>query len=166
MPLQKGRILAQHSPRAGRLAQLLFAALLLVLPPLTVVTAFGIAPGTTVEDVNQTLVREAVPLPEFASPPQPPQHYVAQERVLRGDTVAALFERLGAHDSKALDFLRADATGRMIFRQLVPGKVMQAEIGEEGELIALRYFMNTNALLEVLRTESGFTASNRAISEA
>src|SRR5438477_4932178 len=112
MPLQKGRILAQHSARTGRLPQLLFAVLLLVLPALTVVTAFGIAPGTAVDDVTQTLVREAVPLPDFASPSQAPQHYVAQERVLRGDTVAALFERLGAHDSKALEFLRADATGR------------------------------------------------------
>ena len=165
MPLQKGRILAQQSPRAGRLPQLLFAVLLLVLPTLTVVTAFGIAPGTAVEDVTQTLVREAVPLPDSASPPQAPQHYVAQERVLRGDTVGALFERLGAHDSKALEFLRADATGRLIFRQLVPGKVIQAETGEQGELIALRYFMNANALLEVLRTETGFTASNRAIND-
>jgi len=151
MLLQKGRILA---------------AMFLVLPAVTVVTAFGIAPGTAVENVDQKLVREAVPIPEFAPPPQPPQRFVAQERVLRGDTVGALLERLGVRDGAALEFLRTDATGRLIFRQLVPGRMLQAETGESGELLALRYFVNASSLLEVLRAEDGFAARNRAISES
>jgi murein DD-endopeptidase MepM/ murein hydrolase activator NlpD len=157
MPAQKGRIL--------RTPQLLFAALLAFVPALTVVTAFGIAPGTVVEDVKQALVTEVVAIPEFTPPPQAPQRYVMQDRVLRGDTVAALFERLGVRDSKALDFLRTDAIGRAIFRQLVPGRVLQAEAGEQGELLALRYFVSPTNLLEVLRRESGFTARNRTIGE-
>jgi murein DD-endopeptidase MepM/ murein hydrolase activator NlpD len=164
MPLQKGRILAQRPRRIGRLP--LFATLLLVLPALTVVTAFGIAPGTAVEDVSQALVREALPLPEFAPPPQAPQRYVVQERVLRGDTVGALFERLGVRDAKALEFLRADSTGRLIFRQLVPGRILQAETGEEGELVTLRYFVNNTTLLEVARTDAGFSARQRAVDDA
>ena len=164
MPLQKGRILAQRPLRTGRLA--LLTALLLVIPALTVVTAFGIAPGTAVEDVTQSLVRDAVPVPEFAAPAQPPQRYVIQERVLRGDTVGALFERLGVRDPKALEFLRGDATGRLIFRQLVPGKMLQAETGEEGELVTLRYFVNSASLLEVARTANGFTARHRAVNDA
>ena len=151
MLLKKGRILA---------------AILLVLSAITVVTAFGIAPGTVVDDVAQKLVREAVPVPEFAPPPPPPQRFIAQERVLRGDTVGALFERLSVRDNAALEFLRSDATGRLIFRQLVPGRILQAETGESGELLALRYFVNTSSLLEVLRNESGFNARTRAISEA
>jgi murein DD-endopeptidase MepM/ murein hydrolase activator NlpD len=150
MLAQKGRILAVIS---------------LVLTTVTVVTAFGIAPGTVVENVPQQLVREAVPLPEV-TPPQPPQRFVAQERVLRGDTVAALFDRLGVRDPQALDFLRADATGRLIFRQLVPGRTLQVETGDAGELRTLRYFVSAASLLEVTRNDAGFEARNRAINEA
>ena len=166
MSLQKGRILAQPPTRAGRLPQVLFAALLVILPALTVVTAFGIAPGTVVDDGTQALVREAVPIPDFAPPAQPPQRYVAQERVLRGDTVAVLFERLGVRDTKALEFLRTDAVGRLIFRQLVPGKMLQVETGEDDDLLALRYFVSATALLEVVRTDGGFAARHRALSDA
>jgi murein DD-endopeptidase MepM/ murein hydrolase activator NlpD len=151
MLLQKGRILA---------------ALVLVLPAVTVVTAFGIAPDTAVENVAQKLVREPVEIPEFAPPPQPPQRFVAQDRVLRGDTVAALFDRLGVRDAAALDFLRSDATGRLIFRQLVPGRTLQVETGEQGELVTLRYFVSAASLLEVVRADSGFTARNRTINES
>lgn len=166
MHAQKGRILAHRPDRIGRLPQFLFAGLLVILPAVTVVTAFGIAPETATGDFTQTLVREAVPVPALAPTPQPPQRYVAQDRVLRGDTVAALLERLGVHDARALEFLRADATGRLIFRQLVPGRMLQVETGEEGELVALRYFVNASSLLEVARTEGGFFARNRAVNEA
>jgi murein DD-endopeptidase MepM/ murein hydrolase activator NlpD len=139
--------------------------MLLGLPTVAVVTAFGIAPDTAVEDVSQRLVREVVPLPQFAPPPQPPQRYVAQDRVLRGDTVAALFDRLGVRDAQALDFLRTDSVGRTIFRQLVPGRMLQAETGSDGELLALRYMLGPSSLLEVTRTPKGLVAQQRAVSD-
>ena len=140
--------------------------MLVVLPTLTVVTAFGIAPGTVVSDVPAQLVEEAIPLPELAPEPVSTQTFVTQERVLRGDTVAALFERLGVRDARALEFLRNDATGRAIFRQLVPGRSLIAETNADGQLRALRYLMNGDAILEVLRTEEGFTARSRSVKEA
>lgn len=84
---------------------------------------------------------------------------------MRGDTVAALFERLGIRDSRAMEFLRTDVTGRAIFRQLVPGRVMQAETGADGQLLSLRYFLATTSLLEVDRTGDAFTSRSRAVSE-
>jgi len=154
-----------HVPRAPVLGRpLAFAALVLVVPAATVLTAFGVAPGTAPASISRSVVQE-VAIPEFAPEAAPAQRYVTQERVLRGDTVAALFERLGIHDDPALRFLRADAAGRSLFRQLVPGRVLQAETGEEGTLLALRYFMGPTALLEVTRTNDAFTARQRAISE-
>jgi murein DD-endopeptidase MepM/ murein hydrolase activator NlpD len=137
----------------------------LLLPAMTVLTAFGIAPGTVIDEISRTPVRQTVALPELvpSTPPQP--RFVSQERVLRGDTVAMLLERLGVRDPKALDFLRADATGRLIFRQLVPGRMLQAESGAEGELLTLRYFMGSTNLLEVARVEAGFVARQRAVAE-
>jgi murein DD-endopeptidase MepM/ murein hydrolase activator NlpD len=163
---QKGDSLAQHPFRIGLAHQLVFGLLLLILPALSVITAFGIAPASSAQHAAQTLVREELDLPEFAAlAPEAPQRYVTQERVLRGDTVAALFDRLGIRDSRALDFLRVDATGRTIFRQLVPGRMLQAETGEDGQLLALRYFVGAAALLEVTRTADGFAAKQRAITE-
>jgi murein DD-endopeptidase MepM/ murein hydrolase activator NlpD len=165
MDAQKGDSLAHPPYRLRLVHQFIFGALLLVLPALTVLTAFGIAPESARQDFAQSMVREEIKLPEFAPDTPQPQRYVTQERVLRGDTVAALFERLGIRDSRALDFLRADATGRTLFRQLVPGRTLQAETGEEGVLLVLRYFVSPTSLLEVNRTAEGFSARNRALSE-
>lgn len=165
MDAQKGDSLAQPPYRLGLVHQFVFGALLLVLPALTVLTAFGIAPDSVPQDFAQTLVHDEIALPEFVPEDAPSQRFVSQERVLRGDTVAALFERLGIRDSKALDFLRGDATGRTIFRQLVPGRSLQAETGDDGALFTLRYFVSPTALLEVTRTSDGFRAKSRALSE-
>jgi len=162
---QKGNSLAQRSALSRIAHRLGFGMLLAALSGLTVLTAFGVAPGTAPDDLMRVTVEQAVPLADWkpAEPPEP--RYVTQERVLRGDTVAALFERLGIHDSPALDFLRADTTGRTLFRQLVPGRSLQAETGEDGELLTLRYFASAAALLEVQRTVTGFEARQRTLSE-
>jgi murein DD-endopeptidase MepM/ murein hydrolase activator NlpD len=150
-------------PTFGR--PLAFAALVLVVPAASVLTAFGVAPGTVPEAVARRAISQEIRLPDFSPEPAPSQRYVTQERVLRGDTVAALFERLGIHDDGAMRFLKADAAGRSLFRQLVPGRVLQAETAEDGALVALRYFMGPTSLLEVTRAKDGFTARQRAISE-
>lgn len=166
MQAQKADILAQHPALTGWARQVILGAMLLVVPALSVLTAFGIAPDTSVTDLQPMLVRQPLDLPEL-SPAQPlPERFVAQERVLRGDTVAALFERLGVRDPKALDFLRSDATGRAIFRQLVPGRMLQAETGGDGELLSLRYYLNASALMEVSRSTEGFTSRQRVVTEA
>jgi murein DD-endopeptidase MepM/ murein hydrolase activator NlpD len=166
MHVEKADILAQRHRRLGLVHQLIFGVVLLVLPALTVLTAFGIAPGTVADDLRRIQVAEPLDLPELVPSPAGSNHYVSQERVLRGDTVAALFERLGVSDSPALDFLRADATGRAIFRQLVPGRMLQAETNDQGELLTLRYFLGASSLLEVTRGPDGFGARNRAVAEA
>jgi len=165
MPAERADILAQRSSRS-RIAQRVAAVLALVfLPPLAIVTAFGIAPDAAPVDVPLLLVREPVELPEMTPAMDSPPRFVSQERVLRGDTVAAVFDRLGVHDAKALDFLRSDATGRMIFRQLVPGRMVQAETSDDGDLLALRYFVNASSLLEVTRKGEGFDSRQRALTQ-
>jgi hypothetical protein len=166
MTAQKTDILAQRLGLPGLVRRAFFGLLVLLVPALTVVTAFGIVPGTAPADVELSLVREPIDLPEpAAAPTEQPARFVSQERVLRGDTVAALFDRLGASDPKAIEFLKGDATGRLIFRQLVPGRMLQAETGLDGQLLALRYFMSPSALLEVVRTPAGLRANQRALTE-
>ena len=166
MATQKADILAQRSSRLGVLHRLGYGAVLLILPTLTVLTAFGIAPATVSSVRPQAVVDQPLDLPNSEPLSTPADRYVTQERVLRGDTVAALFDRLGVRDAQALEFLRNDPTGRTIFRQLVPGRTLQAETDIEGGLLALRYFFAPATLLEVARTPDGFTARQRTITEA
>ena len=166
MAVQKGDILAQHLHLSRLVPRLAALFVLLFVPPVAVVTAFGIAPDSAPIDVPQSLVREPLDVPQTESADASGDRFVTQERVLRGDTVAALFERLGIRDAKALEFLKSDATGRLIFRQLVPGRTLQAETSADGDLLALRYFVNSGSLLEVTRTAEGLRARQRVISEA
>jgi murein DD-endopeptidase MepM/ murein hydrolase activator NlpD len=163
---QKGDSVAQR-PSVFRLAHpLAFGVLLLMLPALTVLTAFGIAPGTAPGDVPRKWVENEVPLPDWTTPAAAPSdRYVTQERVLAGDTVAALLDRLDVRDPKALDFMRADRTGSLIFRQLVPGRMLQAETGPDGELLTLRYFPSATSLLEIRRAGETFTSRQRALTD-
>ena len=165
MTAQKTDILAQRSGIPGAARRVVFGALVLLLPALTVVTAFGIVPGAAPANIELALVREPLQLPEMVPAVEQYPRFISQERVLRGDTVAALLDRLGVSDPKALEFLKSDATGRLIFRQLVPGRMLQAERGIEGDLLALRYFMSAAALLEVVRTPDGLRAKQRALTE-
>ncbi len=165
MNVQKGHSLAQR-PALFRLAHpIVFGVMLLLLPALTVLTAFGVAPGTARDDSVRKPVEQEVALPDWTPGAPEAQRYVTQERVLRGDTVAALFDRLGVRDPRALDFLRGDSTGRMIFRQLVPGRMLQAQTDAGGALLALRYFASTSSMLEVQRTANGFTSRQRSITD-
>ncbi|MGE5097839.1 MAG: peptidoglycan DD-metalloendopeptidase family protein [Betaproteobacteria bacterium] len=162
---EKADILSQRPARTGWARRIIFGTLLLALSPLAVITAFGIAPGTDVEMSDARLIEQR--LGELRLPADPPreERYSSQDRVLRGDTVAALFERLGVRDPQALEFLKADSTGRTLFRQLVPGRALQAETGSQGELLSLRYMLSSSSLLEVVRGGDGFTAKQRAVTE-
>ena len=165
MSFEKVAILAQRLATLLPARQLAFGAFLLGLPALGVVTAFGIAPGTVADSVLRSPVVLDVPLPTL-EPRQAPteQRFANQERVLRGDTVAALMARLGVQDNEAMAFLRTDAVGRRIFRQLVPGRTMQADTDESGGLFSLRYFVVSGTVLEVTRGPEGFSARERATS--
>lgn len=166
MQYQKGDILSQRPSRLGPVRQLVFGGLLLLLPAMTVLTAFGVAPGSAATDLDRSVVRETIELPRPEALPAATPRFTAQERVMRGDTVAAIFERLGVRDPKAMDFMRSDATGRSIFRQLVPGRMLQAQTGPEGELLALRYYLSAAALLEINREGTTFASRSRAVTEA
>jgi murein DD-endopeptidase MepM/ murein hydrolase activator NlpD len=163
MILEKAAILAQRLAKLLPARQMAFGALLLGLPTLGVVTAFGIAPGAVTDALERSTVIADMALPELAPRESPAvQRFANQERVLRGDTVAALVARLGVSDDAALAFMRADPAGRQIFRQLIPGRTMQAETDESGALLSLRYFVGPGTVIEVTRGPEGFSARERA----
>lgn len=165
MESEKADILAQGPARSGWARRIVLGVVLLSLPPLAVITAFGIAPGTEVEMADSRLIEQRLGELQLQSEAPANERFASQEKVLRGDTVAALFDRLGVRDPQALEFLRSDAAGRQLFRQLVPGRAVQAETDGSGELLALRYMLGGASLLEVSRTPSGLGAKLRPIAQ-
>lgn len=67
-----------------------------------------------------------------------PAPYVSETRIRRGDTVAAILQRLGLDDSKLLTFLTHDASARSLYK-LYPGRPVQAALDGQGKLVSLRY---------------------------
>lgn len=93
----------------------------------------------------------------------PAQHFISEERIRSGDTLAAILLRLGVNDSAAGKFMRSDETARAIL-QLRPGKRIQAEINADGALQRLSTMVAGGSdaplnTLVVTRNGDGFAAT-------
>src|SRR5690606_8981029 len=64
--------------------------------------------------------------------------YITETRIQRGDTVAALLQRLGIAEDGLLPFLIQDKGARSIYK-LYPGRVVQAALDDQGSMVWLRY---------------------------
>ena len=134
-------------------------ALVLVLPFAGVVTAFGIAPETITERVEQSSVIENITLSPAMPAAGSAQTFWREERIQRGETQATLLSRLGVEDDAAVNYLRTTRDARSLF-QLVPGRAVSAETTTEGRLVTLRY-LNGNTLLTVKRDGDAFSANEQ-----
>src|SRR5262249_33868743 len=134
---------------------------LLVLPFLSIVAAFGIAPDTVTDTVPRQQVVEQLALPNLAPVDSTTAGYWREERVLRDDTLGALLARLGVDDPDALRQLRAERPARAIY-QLAPGRTMRAQVTAEGKLLALRY-LNGNTVFRIDRRGESFAVSQQPV---
>lgn len=156
MEEEDGAILAQKPGALPSRSRMLRIVTVLVLPFAGVVAAFGIAPDTVTEPVSRQFVVEEVAVPAAPARPAQDEGYWREVRIERGDTVAALLNRLGVDDPKAARFLRGARDARALY-QLVPGRPIRALATADGQLLALRYHGGSR-VLEVRRTDEGFTA--------
>ena len=131
----------------------------------SMVAAFGTAPNSAEIQAYQQTVVEQLPLPLSDSREAGSTIYVREERIQRGDTVAALLSRLGMQDEQAFSFLRQQPETQSIFRQLRPGKLVTAKTGESGELLSLIFPLNgdKDKALLVERREGRLQANEQAL---
>lgn len=129
----------------------------LVLPFLGMVAAFGIAPNTLPAMVPTTRVILELDLPMPSTGVSTDTGYWHEERIARGDRAVSLLRRLGTNDADVRAFLRATHASKML-RQLVPGKSVRAHQSADGKLLAWRYQNDGNAL-SVEREGDGFRMS-------
>ena len=106
--------------------------------------AAGVAPlAPDPADLPVKSVQEAVTMPDLA--PQinaleqqsSNEHFVHEERIRAGDTLATLLTRLGVEDDAAENFIKKDKVAKGVM-QLKTGKRVQAQTDDEGNLQWLR----------------------------
>ncbi len=165
MNKEETRILAQLQAVRENRPQHLWAGIIVAgISLFSMVAAFGTAPDTReIQNFQRTVVEPLPLVPETAGGVED-GFYVREERIQRGDTVAALLARLGVQDDSAFAFLRQRPETQVIFRQLRPGKVVTARTSGSGELIALTFPLNgpkDNALV-IERIEGRLRAREQA----
>ena len=123
-------------------------------------------------DLPVKLITEDLPSPALSgqmdAEDAAPQTYISEEKVRPGDTLAALLTRLGVDDDRAAAFIKSDKTAHEVM-QLKPGKLVQAQVDEEGQLKWLSAMVgdarNGNDQLKnvvILRKDDGFKAVEAA----
>ncbi len=101
--------------------------------------AAGVAPlAPDAADLPVKSVTEELQLPNVAEPDgsaktDAAQTYISEEKIRPGDSLASLLGRLGVDDANATAFIKADHTAHEVL-QLKPGKLVQAQTNEDGEL--------------------------------
>jgi len=155
----KNEILSRLSPKQKR--QLRFGVLALAFSSATFATLGVVGP----QSVPTTLVLEALNLAatEVVSIDAEDRGVFREERIQRGDTLAAVLGRLGVDDPAAFQYLRSSPDARALAGNLRPGRTIRAETGSDGELVALSYPLSATEVLKVTRDESQFSAAKAEI---
>ena len=102
--------------------------------------AIAVAPADGLPGTRMVVEQLAL---ESAKPVVGSDHvFLREEKIQRGDTVAALLNRLGIQEGEALYFVRTSAQTQALYQQLVPGKVVVAQTTASGDLVALHFPLN------------------------
>lgn len=127
--------------------------LALVLPFAGVMAAFGIAPDTLTDNVTRQPVVETLALPALTATAPAAEVFWREVRIERGDTLAAILQRLQIDETGAAQVHLHTRELRALYR-LIPGRTVRAQTTADGQLLALRY-LNGTQLLKIDRNGDG-----------
>lgn len=131
------------------------------------VSAFGTAPDTVIYSgpLQEVVDSLATPVPDTPEPGTITDTLSREVRIRQGDTLASLLSRLNISDVKATQFLHNNRETAILFRQMVPGKVVTALVTPQGQLHSLVFPLNgdRDSVIQVSRTSEGFSASRQEI---
>ena len=135
--------------------------------------AAGVAPlAPDASDLPVKSVQESVALPDLSSQisaleqQSSTEHFVHEEKIRAGDTLAALLTRLGVDDDAAENFIKKDKVAKGVM-QLKTGKRVQAQTDDEGNLQWLRAVVVDGKdipvkNIKITRKGDGFVAEEEA----
>ena len=135
-----GNLLARTNARV-----ITFIAIFLTICAFGAAAVAPLAPDAA--DLPVKLITEQLQIPTLEAQMQAleesDQHFIHEEKVQRGDTLASLLQRLGVDDAAANAFIRNDSTARLLIQQKA-GKTVRAKTNEDGELEWLQTAMSDN----------------------
>lgn len=133
---------------------------------LGMVAAFGTAPQTQVESVAQEDVLETIGTRALVVPSSDSEYFIREERIRRSDSMASLLERLGVAPDETLQELGSLAGAEILFRQMVPGKIVTAQADANGTLQLLTFPINSSPhkVLLIERGNTGLRVVQHAVS--
>ncbi len=131
-------------------------------------SAYGTAPSTVTYsgEFQEVIESLTAPIPGVVDLEIPANMHSREVGIRQGDTLSALLARMGVNDGSVLSFLQNDRKVAILFRQLVPGKVLTVKVNPQGDLQSLGFPLNgdRNSALTILRTPDGFTTNTQEIS--
>lgn len=152
------RILAQNTEIKERKLKLRWLLAASCIPLFGIYAAFGIAPQTVTQEIAISTVVEELTLPESVHASLESTDYWQSDRVRRDDSFASLMKRLHISNDEAIKFLSSDSDAKQLAVQLKPGRNIQAQVSDKGELLQLNYQLNSGDMLTVSRTEGEYIA--------
>jgi murein DD-endopeptidase MepM/ murein hydrolase activator NlpD len=102
----------------------------------TTTSTLAVKPSSKIEASEP--VSLAVATESFGSALPMPSRFMQTERIRRGETLASLLSRLGANDQEFMAFVKKDSVAKRIM-QLQTGRMVQAEIDEQGRVLKFNY---------------------------
>ena len=127
------------------------------LPLFAGIGAFGIAPSTS---LNTFLSKKELPTPHAQLIENQSRPYFRYAEIIKNDdTLASIFHRIGIKDKEAVQFFSKDMSAKQI-RRLVPGKLIVAEITEQGHLQSLSYQFSEDISYEFSNIAQGIVSRN------
>jgi len=130
----------------GRLSRVVVVVLLAASAVVAFAT-IGPSAERSVEPPKRPII-EALPIRPDAAPA--PKSYVREELYQRGDTLAALIERLGIEPPHAARLAKL-----RVLQQLRPGMHVSAEVSADGEPLALSFLSGRDTLVKVSAEANG-----------
>ena len=130
----------------GRLSRVVVVVLLAASAVVAFAT-IGPSAERSVEPPKRPII-EALPIRPDAAPA--PKSYFREELYQRGDTLAALIERLGIEAPHAARLAKV-----RVMQQLRPGTHVSAEVSADGEPLALSFLSGRDTLVKVAAEANG-----------
>lgn len=159
MKARKTRILADLPARLLSRPRTWAAAGVAGVSLMGVVAATAVTPNTQTADILFERVVENLPAPAAeitAAGADSDLPFVSIDRIRSGDTVQAIFNRLGIDDAEALNRLTSSDEGRQAIRLMRAGRAVTAVVTPEGALLSLSLPLgNTAQDLVIERGEAG-----------
>ena len=128
-----------HQPRPRRAPFVRIGLAVLALGSFAAAGALAVVmPGSPEPLIYQARTALTLPAEMTVLQTQDSQAYVTETRIRRGDTLAALLQRMNISEEGLLQFLTHDKQARSIYK-LYPGRTLQAALDANNNLLWLRY---------------------------